>query len=252
MKLVFLDTETTGLTDYDRLCQLAFKVDDIVHNELYKPPVDINIEAMAVHHITNDMVKDKPLFKESGMYESVKAMLESKNHIMICHNVQYDEKMLKREGINPKTTICTLKLARHLLKDDKKITKYNLQHLRFALDINDVDAVAHDAWGDIIILEKLFNKLYEIAEAKANAWSEKKGEPKLTRAQMIQRMVDICNAPPAPVDTMPFGKYAGQKLKDCVPADKRYFQWLLKDRDEKGQSNTDDPLFATIKNILNG
>lgn len=246
MKLVFLDTETTGLTDYDRLCQLAYKVGDEIHNELYKPPVDINIEAMAVHHITNEDVSDKPAFKESEHYSKIKKMLESNSHIMICHNVPYDEKMLIREGITPNKTICTLKLARHLFKDDKKMKKFNLQHLRFALDINVEDAIAHDAYGDIVILERLFEKLYEIAEEKANVWAEQKGEPKLSRKQIIERMIEICNAPPVPIDTMPFGKYQGQKLKECVPTDKRYFKWLL---DEKGQ--TDDPLFANIKQILN-
>lgn len=248
MKLVFLDTETTGLTDYDRLCQLAYKVEEEIHNELYKPPVEINIEAMAVHHITNDDVADKPAFKESKDYEKIKKMLESSSHVMVCHNVPYDEKMLIREGITPKKTLCTLKVARHLLKDDKKIKKFNLQHLRFALDIDVKDAVAHDAWGDIVILEELFEKLVEIATAKSVAWCEAKGLPAMTRNQVIERMMEICNAPPAPIDTMPFGKYQGQKLKDCVPSDTRYFNWLLK---EKG-STSDDPLFATIKHILNG
>lgn len=247
MKLVFLDTETTGLTEYDRLCQLAYKVEDEIHNELYKPPVDINIEAMAVHHITNDDVADKPAFKDSEEYSKIKKMLESSTHIMICHNVPYDEKMLIREGITPKKTLCTLKLARHLFKEDKKIKKFNLQHLRFALDIDVKDAVAHDAWGDIVILEQLFEKLYEIAAERANEWALKRGEKEFTRKQIIERMLEICNAPPAPIDTMPFGKYQGQKLKECVPTDIRYFNWLLK---EKGAAS-DDPLFATIKHILN-
>lgn len=247
MKLVFLDTETTGLTEYDRLCQLAFKVEDEIHNELYKPPVDINIEAMRVHHITNEDVADKPAFKDSEEYPRIKKMLESSTHIMICHNVPYDEKMLKREGIEPKKTICTLKLARHLLKDNPKIKKFNLQYLRTELDIDVEGAVAHDAFGDIVILEQLFNALYTIAETKANEWALKRGEKEFTRKQIIERMLEICNKPDVVIDTMPFGKYQGQKLKDCVPTDKRYFSWLLK---EKG--STDDPLFANIKQILNG
>jgi len=63
---IFLDTETTGTSEKDRLCQLAYKLEtgEIV-NELFKPPLPIAIEAMSIHHITNEMVAGQPAFKES-------------------------------------------------------------------------------------------------------------------------------------------------------------------------------------------
>lgn len=58
---IFLDTETTGTDEDDRLCQLAYKTEDgTVVNELFHPGKPISIDAMSIHHITNDMVKDKP------------------------------------------------------------------------------------------------------------------------------------------------------------------------------------------------
>ena len=63
MKILFLDTETTGNSDKDRLVQLAVKerfVDEPLVNALYKPPVAISIESMAIHHITEKMVAEKP------------------------------------------------------------------------------------------------------------------------------------------------------------------------------------------------
>ena len=64
---IHLDTETTGTGTDDRLCQLAFKTGQgTVVNELFNPKRPIAIEAMAVHHITNEMVKDKPAFKDRG------------------------------------------------------------------------------------------------------------------------------------------------------------------------------------------
>jgi exodeoxyribonuclease X len=249
MKLVFLDTETTGLTQYDRLCQLAFKYDDVLHDELYKPPVDINIEAMQVHKITNEAVLHKPAFKESEGYGDVKKLLEKKSTVMICHNVPYDEKMLVREGIVPATTLCTLKVARHLLKDDKKVTKYNLQYLRTHFDIQLEEARAHDALGDILVLEALFEHLVAIAQEKSNVWCEAKGLPPMKRKDIIERMIEICNAPEVALDAMPFGKYQGQKLAVCVPTDKRYFQWLYDSHKEKGDDDQNG-LFATIKSLL--
>ena len=64
-KLLFLDTETTGNMPTDHLCQLCYKVGDKIVSELYKPPIPISIESMAIHHITEKMVADKPAVKES-------------------------------------------------------------------------------------------------------------------------------------------------------------------------------------------
>lgn len=69
MKICFLDTETTGLSN-GRLVQLAYEVYDsedtgsngLCKNCTYKPPVPIELEAMATHHITEKMVADMPPF----------------------------------------------------------------------------------------------------------------------------------------------------------------------------------------------
>ena len=73
---IFLDTETTGTETKDRLCQLAYKLEtgEIV-NELFKPPLPIAIEAMSVHHITNEQVADKPEFKESPDFQKMVNLL---------------------------------------------------------------------------------------------------------------------------------------------------------------------------------
>ena len=68
-KLIFFDTETTGNTDKDFLCQIAYKVADKDNSEtfsgLYKPPIKIPPEASAVHHITNKMLAEKESFQKT-------------------------------------------------------------------------------------------------------------------------------------------------------------------------------------------
>jgi DNA polymerase III epsilon subunit-like protein len=73
---IFLDTETTGTAEKDRLCQLAYKLEtgEIV-NELFKPPLPIAIEPMSIHHITNEMVAGKPAYKESPEYQKLVDLL---------------------------------------------------------------------------------------------------------------------------------------------------------------------------------
>src|SRR3989344_5099471 len=123
-KLIFFDTETTGNTDKDFFCQIAYKTNSENFIGLYKPPIKIPPEASAVHHITNKIVTDKPSFAQSGDLKKI---------------------------------ICTLRLARYLDKEEK-IEKYNLQYLRYLLEI-EIEATAHDALGDVLVLEKLFERL---------------------------------------------------------------------------------------------
>ncbi len=74
--LIFLDTETTGNSANDRLCQLAFKTDEsFIVNELFNPGMPISIDAMSIHHITNEMVKDKPPFKGSETWKQLQELL---------------------------------------------------------------------------------------------------------------------------------------------------------------------------------
>src|SRR3989338_3793805 len=155
--LIFFDTETTGNTENDFLCQIAYKSGGENFTGLYKPPIKIPPEASAVHHITNKMVADKPSFANSGDLSKIKKLFEDKDTVVVAHNAPFDLMIIKKEGIEPKRFICTLRLARYLDKEDK-IERYNLQYLRYLLDIV-IDATAHDAMGDVLVLEKLFERL---------------------------------------------------------------------------------------------
>jgi len=205
---VFLDTETTGNGEDDRLCQLAFKSENgIAVNELFNPGRPISVEAMSVHHITNDMVKDKPPFNHSETWEKLRNILDDDDNILAAHNAVFDVDMLKKEEIIPQKHICTLKMARYLDKDGV-IPKYSLQYLRYYLDLN-VKANAHDALGDLLVLEALFQRIY----AKA---SDEFGEG------ATDKMIEI-SMNPMLLKRMPFGKHKGMKMEE-VPVD--YLQWL--------------------------
>lgn len=112
---IFVDTETTGAGPDDQLCQLAFKAGK-GRGEcgLFNPGKPIAIEAMAVHHITNEMVKDKPASKQSDMWRRLRALINDANSAIVAHNAQFDVAMINHEDIYPSRVICTLKLARFL------------------------------------------------------------------------------------------------------------------------------------------
>ncbi len=223
--LIYLDTETTGAEPEDRLCQIAFKTGQgTIVNELFNPGKPIAIEAMAVHHITNEMVKDKPAFKGSDVFQKLSELVADDSNVIVAHNAKFDINMLGNEGIHPPKVICTLKLARFLDKDGV-IPQYKLQYLRYYLKLN-VKATAHDALGDILVLEKLFARIY------ARFTKDGFENP-------IEEMVRISNSPVL-IARMPFGKHKGM-LFNQVPAD--YLEWLL-------GTELDEDMAHTVRHYL--
>ena len=205
---IFLDTETTGKDEDDRLCQLAYKTDEgTVVDEFFNPNRLISIEAMSIHHITNEMVKDKPLFQDSETKRNLEKLLAGVNNVMVSHNARFDVEMLNREGLHPDKVICTLKLSR-FLDEDGVIPQYNLQYLRYFLNLK-VEAVAHNASGDVSVLEALFQRIH----AKM---IEKFGD------NAVDQMIEI-SSKPSLIKRMPFGKHQGIKMED-IPID--YLNWL--------------------------
>lgn len=234
-KLIFFDTETTGNTENDSLVQIAYKTGNKNFTGLYKPPTKIPPEASAVHHITNKMVENKPSFAESGDLEKIKKLFEDKDSIVVAHNAPFDLMIIKKEGIEPKRFICTLRVARYL-DPEGKIDRYNLQYLRYLLEI-EVDATAHDALGDVLVLEKLFERLKrKIMEAE-----------NLNEDEAILKMIEI-SSHPSLLRTFNFGKYNGKKIEEVEQTDRGYLEWLLAQKLQSDQ--IDEDWIYTLKYYL--
>ena len=85
-KIIFFDTETTGNTLSDSLCQIAYKNGEESFVGFYKPDKKIPPEASAVHHITNKMLADKPAFSDSPDSKKIKELFENANSVVVAHN----------------------------------------------------------------------------------------------------------------------------------------------------------------------
>jgi exodeoxyribonuclease X len=234
-KIIFFDTETTGIDEGDYLCQLAYKTGEDAFMSLYKPPIPIPPGASAVHHISNDMVSDKPGFQESGDYKTIKEIFENEESVIVAHNMTFDLGMIKKEGIMPKNTICTLRVARFLDRDGK-LEKHNLQFLRYALGI-EIEATAHDAMGDVLVMEQLYYRLIKKIMSEEN----------LTDEQAIEKMIEI-SSKPSLFRTISFGKHAGKKIEEILSTDKNYLEWLLGQKEMKPQGEED--WIYTLKHYL--
>jgi exodeoxyribonuclease X len=239
MKIIFFDTETTGNGETDRLCQLAVKergIDEPLVNATYKPPVPISIESMAIHHITEKMVAKRSEFMASTEYESVKDLFENKDTISVAHNAAFDLAMFAREEIYPKHTICTYKVA-YALDPNDALPNYRLQYLRYLLDLDVEDAEAHDAFGDVLVLEALFERLL-------SKMIERHG----TEEKALDAMLTI-SAQPLLFTTIRFGKYNGKKIEEVATTDPSYLRWLLEQK-KQNPAGEEDWIY-TLEHYLN-
>lgn len=237
MKLIFLDTETTGNRDgKERLVQLAYKVDEgELVNELFNPPVPITYDAMAVHHITRQDIEGKPVFVGSETQIKIQELL--KDAILVAHNAAFDMGILRNEGVFPKKFICTFKVANRYLEVDNEGNSLNsrsLQYLRYALDLDDMEARAHDALGDIIILEKLFKKELELVKQELGT---------ADADEAIQHMMEISEQPIL-LRKIRFGKHRGKTFSEIAGTDRSYLEWL------SNQSDLDEDLRYTLNYYL--
>ncbi|XBS68327.1 exodeoxyribonuclease X [Acerihabitans sp. KWT182] len=196
-----IDTETCGLDG--GVVEIA-SVDVIegklanAMSDLVNPGRPIGIEAMAIHHITETMVEDKPrIAKVIGRYHG--------SPYYVAHNAAFDRRMLpEMHG----QWICTVKLARKLYPG----LKYSNQYLRYALDlpVKVPDGLyPHRALYDCYVTAALLMKIMS-----DSGWT-------------AEQMVAFSNEATL-LTTLKFGKYRGQSMARIAREDPGYLEWMLK------------------------
>ncbi len=230
--LVFLDSETTGVQELDRICSLGLIIQDdkkiSTYYELIKSPKKIKPEASALHHITNEMIKDKKNFKESDIFKVLNELNSSEN-TLIAHNINFDLQMLQKEGfIWQGALIDTLKCVRHLISECEQ---FSLQYLRYELKLykqekNDFDIVpeAHNALSDALHVKLLYEYLLDML-------SHEKLEDLTMQNILISKFA--------------FGKYKGRYIEDIAMNDRNYLEWIL-----KNMQDIDEDLYYSIEYYL--
>lgn len=91
---VFADTETTGVTNKDQVVEFAFadNTGTMIYHSYYHPTVPMNPEATAVSGITDEMLADKPRFRDE--WENIKNILNGRK--LVFYNLSFDERMLRK------------------------------------------------------------------------------------------------------------------------------------------------------------
>jgi len=237
MHPIFLDTETTKLGAEARLVQLAYKDSETneVVNEIFKPPHDITFGSMAIHHITNEMTKDKPIFGQSPHKEKLTKIL-SKNYLL-AHNAPFDIMILRNEGVLTSHFIDTLRVSEHLIESEK----YSLQYLRYFLGLKiEQEINPHDALSDILVLEKLYYHLENLIKEKFGLDSQE---------EVLKQMAELTNTPIL-IKAFAFGKYNGKTYEEIAENDKGYLEWLLNSELSKPEMEQKENMIYTLKHHL--
>ncbi|MDP3013037.1 MAG: 3'-5' exonuclease [Candidatus Subteraquimicrobiales bacterium] len=225
--IVILDTETTSLKD-PRVVEAAIAIipkhGDLnavsMMSERYKPPVPIEIGAMATHGITEDDVENSPKFEEG---EIIKWLNENntEDNIMVIHNASFDLGVLKNEGVEIKMKIIdTLRCCKKIFMNMPNV-EVNLQYLKYYLflyreekppAIQEASADAHSAGGDVATLYLMFRRM-------VNRYG-------------LDELVEM-SSKPVFYEIMPFGKHKGKRISDMVQKEKGYVTWALKEMDDQ-------------------
>ncbi|MDH5723378.1 MAG: DNA polymerase III subunit epsilon [Alphaproteobacteria bacterium] len=162
-----LDTETTGMDPFegDRIIEIG-AVELINHLpsgrtlQLYiNPERDIPAEATAVHGITNDFIKNKPIF--SQVYSDFLDFI-GEDGILVIHNAEFDMKFLNWElknvghkGIGWNRVVDTLGMARKKFPG----SPVNLDALCRRFEIDNTARNFHGALLDSELLAEVYLEL---------------------------------------------------------------------------------------------
>lgn len=214
LKALILDTETHTLNGYPieiafAPCAFAQGVlvikQDQVFDEYFSCPEPISLGAMAVHHILESDIAEKPSYDTFRMPENVE--------YLIGHNINYDIEAVQKSQPDFKVKgICTLALARmiwdelethtlsalyYFVMDDKEAARKHLRH-------------AHNAKADIYFTGVILRAIVEKLAIKD--------------MQSLYLMSETARIP----KRISFGKHKGTLVKDL---DSGYVAWLLRQDD---------------------
>ncbi len=200
--IAVVDTETTdyegGVVEIGAVIEQDDEVTE--HSDLCSTEHRISFQAMAVHHITEEMVKGKPPVRETDTY----AMVEVADYL-VAHNAEFDSGFLP-DLRSP--WICTWRLASHMVPDAES---HSNMALRYELGLTvDYEGEHHRAGFDAHVTYKLFKYLRSLYVDEFG-WSSDIHDKlvKYSAAPILQKKVK-------------FGKHRGE-LWEEVP--RSYLRW---------------------------
>lgn len=225
--LAFLDLETTGVNlASDRIVELAIvKVmpdgSDIRKRRLINPQMPIPAEVSAIHGITNEMVKDAPLFRDIA--NDIRQFLDNCDLAGYNSN-RFDWPMLMEEFLRAGQDFDIS--GRRMLDVQKIFHVMEPRTLTAALRFycNEELTDAHSAEADAHATWKVFDAQltrYPQLGSSVESVIQFLGDEQIVdfaRRFVMEKGVEIFN----------FGKHKGRPVADVLRTEPQYYDWMMK------------------------
>ena len=225
--LIFFDLETTGVNiTKDRIVEISYiKVfpngQEQEKTIRVNPGMPIPPEATAIHHITDEDVKDKPLFKDIA--KDLSHVFEGCD-IAGFNSNRFDIPLLMEEflraGVNfdiSKRKFIDIQTIFHKMEQRTLVAAYKFYCNK---DLND----AHSASADT-------RATYEVLKAQLDRYSSLENDVDyLSKFSSQNRNVDLAGRivlNDQNVEVFNFGKYKGQPVEEVLRRDIGYFGWMM-------------------------
>lgn len=225
--LIFFDLETTGVNiTKDRIVEISYiKVfpngQEQEKTIRVNPGMPIPPEATAIHHITDEDVKDKPLFKDIA--KDLSHVFEGCD-IAGFNSNRFDIPLLMEEflraGVNfdiSKRKFIDIQTIFHKMEQRTLVAAYKFYCNK---DLND----AHSASADT-------HATYEVLKAQLDRYSSLENDVDyLSKFSSQNRNVDLAGRivlNDQNVEVFNFGKYKGQPVEEVLRRDIGYFGWMM-------------------------
>jgi len=218
--VIFLDIETTGVEKTDKICSLGMVVfeEELFIESAYNIVNEgkkIPSKASSLHNITNEMIENAPLLRESEIF--IFLQKHCNEATLVVHNASFVLGTLQRAGcVWRGEVIDTRKVTQHLIPECELFTleflRYELKLYRDEWKIKELCGVrdvlvAHHALSDAIVIKLLFDYLRE-------NYVDREKMSILTFENLL-------------FEKFTFGKYSGRYIEEIAMQDRNYLLWLL-------------------------
>ncbi len=226
--LIIFDLETTGInTATDRIVQISMiKVlpdgQEEKYNYFVNPGMPIPAEAIAIHGITDEMVKDKPLFSEIA--PEIASIINGCDLAGYNSN-RFDIPLLAEELLRAEVDV-----------DFSKIKFVDVQNVFYKKEPRTLVAAyqfycqkdlenAHSSDADTLAT-------YEILKAQLERYDDLENNvdflSEFTAQKKNADLAGFIIYDEKGKETFSFGKYKGRLVEDILERDQGYFGWIMK------------------------
>lgn len=227
--IIFFDLETTGLDPQkDRIVQVCYiklfpNGKEESHNYLFNPEMPIPPETTAVHHITDSMVADKPVFKDRARElarEFTGCDIAGYNHVKFDLPLLLEE--FSRAGVTDfdvsKARLIDVQTIYHKLEPRNLAAAYRFY---CGMELEGPHNAENDARATLEVLkaqlDKYPDKLQNDMDWLANFSSHNKNVDISGRIIYNKEGKEVFN----------FGKYKGKLVEEIFRSEPSYYSWMF-------------------------